>query len=987
MLRVLLSASRPIAGLSLEESLATLGSGAEGLSQAEAEQRLLRFGANRLPQLKRRSLLLKFTDQLRHFMALLLWAAGTMAFVAGTPELGWAIWSVILINAVFSFWQEFQAERTLAALSQVLPRRVRIWRDGSLKELAADQLVPGDVIELEEGDHVPADCRVLRAVQLYLDVAVLTGESLPVARSPEPLTQRLKTSEATNLLPAGTTVAAGRATALVYATGAETEFGQVAHLTASTVRSPSTLELQVGRIVRTITTIALSMGALTFAASLLFVGMGPVESLVFAIGIIVANVPEGLLPTVTLALALAVRRMAKENALVRRLSAVETLGAVSVVCTDKTGTLTANAMALRATWRPGDGPEPILAARAGGSLPGGSTSSGAVPSALASGGTDLLLLGAALCSNARLERHGRATEPWRAVGDPTETALLLAAVGAGLDLEAELRRLPRLQELPFDSERRLMSVLLDWRGDPRWPAGPDRLAITKGAPLEVLARCDRWLDPAGSGGPGALALLGSPERAAVLAANDHMARLGMRVLAVASRPLDPAAALLEENLVFVGLVGLYDPPRHGVGEAIAACHRAGIKVTMVTGDYGLTAEAIARQIGLLDPPPDDGLGPHTTGTHPNGLHAAMADPVRVISGDDLDRLSDVQLRQVIKFRSRLVFARMAPEQKLRLVQAYKALGEVVAVTGDGVNDAPALRAADVGLAMGRNGTDVAREAADIVLVDDNFATIVSAVRHGRAVYQNIRKFITYILASNVPELAPFLAMLLLRIPAALTVLQILAVDLGTDLLPALGLGAEPPGPDTMEVPPRRPGEALMNRPLLLRAYLFLGPIEGILAMGGYLLTWRHYGIDLAELRQLAPALLHHSAGAEVVAIQQQASAVTLGVIVAAQMGNLMACRSEWRSVLQLPLFSNPLLWLGFVSEPLAFGLLLGLPALAAAFQLAPFPPELLGWLALAPVVVLLAEELRKLVVRRRRRPPAPSHPGPTLPISPLLPLA
>ncbi|MCP9817780.1 cation-transporting P-type ATPase, partial [Synechococcus sp. GreenBA-s] len=661
---MLLSASRPIAGLSCAEALAALGSGAEGLSQAEAELRLLRFGANRLPQLKRRPLLLKFTDQLRHFMALLLWAAGTMAFVAGTPELGWAIWSVILINAVFSFWQEFQAERTLAALSQVLPRQVRIWRDESLQELAADQLVPGDVIELEEGDHVPADCRVLRAVQLYLDVAVLTGESLPVARNPEPLAQRLKTSEATNLLPAGTTVAAGRATALVYATGAETEFGQVAHLTASTVRSPSTLELQVGRIVRTITTIALSMGALTFTASLLFVGMGPVESLVFAIGIIVANVPEGLLPTVTLALALAVRRMARENALVRRLSAVETLGAVSVVCTDKTGTLTANAMALRATWRPGDGPEPIPAASAGRTAPGS-----IAPGGGAAGRTDLLLLGAALCSNARLEHHGRAPEPWRAVGDPTETALLLAAVAAGLDLEAELRRLPRLQELPFDSERRLMSVLLDWQGDPRWPADTERLAITKGAPLEVLARCDRWLDPVAPPpvGAGVAVLLGSPERAAVLAANDRMARLGMRVLAVACRPLEPAAALQEENLVFVGLVGLYDPPRQGVSEAIAACHRAGIKVTMVTGDYGLTAEAIARQIGLLDPPPDDGLGSHAggldaialhaNGLHANGLHAAMADPVRVISGDDMNRLSDVQLRQVIKFRSRLVFAR------------------------------------------------------------------------------------------------------------------------------------------------------------------------------------------------------------------------------------------------------------------------------------------------------------------------------------------
>lgn len=988
---MLLSASRPISGLPLEEALAALDSGAEGLGQAEAERRLGRFGSNRLPPLKRRSLLLKFTDQLRHFMALLLWAAGTMAFVAGTPELGWAIWSVILINAIFSFWQEFQAERTLAALSQVLPRRVRIWRDGSLQELAAEQLVPGDVIELEEGDHVPADCRVLRAVQLYLDVAVLTGESLPVARNPEPLGQRLKTSEATNLLPAGTTVAAGRATALVYATGAETEFGQVAHLTASTVRSPSTLELQVGRIVRTITTIALSMGALTFAASLLFVGMGPVESLVFAIGIIVANVPEGLLPTVTLALALAVRRMARENALVRRLSAVETLGAVSVVCTDKTGTLTANAMALQATWRPGDGPEPRPAPAAGAAGQGSP-----VP-----GGPELLLLGAALCSNARLEHHGRALEPWRAVGDPTETALLLAAVGAGFDLEQELRRLPRLQELPFDSQRRLMSVLLDWRDDPRWPGAAGRLAITKGAPLEVLARCDRWLDPAAAG-PGAPALLGGPERAAVLAANNRMARLGMRVLAVACRPLEPRAPLQEQHLVFVGLVGLYDPPRPGVAEAIAACHRAGIKVTMVTGDYGLTAEAIARQIGLLDPPAAAAPGPrsggpaqsgshgssshgnglHGDGAHPNGLHLAMADPVRVINGDDLDRLSDVQLRQVIKFRSRLVFARMAPEQKLRLVQAYKALGEVVAVTGDGVNDAPALRAADVGLAMGRNGTDVAREAADIVLVDDNFATIVSAVRHGRAVYQNIRKFITYILASNVPELAPFLAMLLLRIPAALTVLQILAVDLGTDLLPALGLGAEPPGPDTMATPPRRPGEALMNRPLLLRAYLFLGPIEALLAMGGYLLTWRHFGIDLAELRQLAPALLHHSAAAEVVAIQRQASAVTLGVIVAAQMGNLMACRSEWRSVLQLPVFANPLLWLGFVSEPLAFALLLGLPPLAASFQLAPFPGELVGWLVLSPLVLLVAEELRKLVVRRRR--PAAPGPGPLAPVPPPL---
>jgi Ca2+-transporting ATPase len=898
---VLLSASRPIASLSAAEALAALRSAPEGLSAAEAIQRLERFGANQLPPIQRRPLLWRFTDQLRHFMALLLWAAGGMAFLAGTPELGWAIWSVVLINAIFSFWQEFQAERTLLALTQVLPRQVRGWRDGALMAVAADTLVPGDLIDLEEGDHVPADCRVLQAAGLYLDVSVLTGESLPVARSSEPVPQRLKTSEAQNLLPAGTTVAAGRARALVYATGAETEFGQVAHLTASTVRSPSTLELQVGRIVHTITTIAVSMGALTFLASLLFVGMTPLESLVFAIGIIVANVPEGLLPTVTLALALAVQRMARENALVRRLSAVETLGAVTVVCTDKTGTLTANAMAVRDTW----------------------TTNPA-----------LLLLGSALCSNASL-----------GVGDPTETALLQAAMQAGINLEQERQRLQRLQELPFDSERRMMTVLLQWSCDSRWPEPVELMAFTKGAPLEVLNRCNRWLK-AGQAVP-----ITAADRDVVVSANDVMARQGYRVLALACRPMATALPQLEQQLVFVGLVGLYDPPRQGVPQAIAACHSAGIKVTMVTGDYGLTAQAIARQIGLLDGPAHGG-----------------ADPVRVINGDDLERLSDVQLRQVIKYRSRLVFARMAPDQKLRLVQAYKALGEVVAVTGDGVNDAPALRAADVGLAMGRNGTAVAREAADIVLLDDNFATIVSAVRHGRAVYQNIRKFITYILASNVPEVAPFLAMLTLRIPAALTVLQILAVDLGTDLLPALGLGAEQPEPDVMAAPPRRVGEAMLNRPLMLRAYLFLGLLEAVFAMAGYLLTWRSHGIGLRELQQLAPELLRHTASAPVLAIQRQASAVTLGAIVFGQIGTLLACRSDWKSIRSLPLRANPWIWLGIGSELLVYGGLLFIPVVANTFQLAPIPPELWWWLLICTPALLLADEARKGWVRRSRRP-------------------
>ncbi len=878
------SASQPISALSGRAAIEALQSSVQGLSSAEASRRLQHCGPNQLPPQRRRPLIMRLVDQFTHFMALLLWAAGGMAFLARMPELGWAIWSVVLINALFSFWQDFQAERTLAALSQVLPRQVRVWRDGALQVLNANDLVPGDLIELEAGDQVPADCRVIDAAALYLNAAVLTGESLPVARSAQPQPQQLRTSEVANLLPAGTTVAAGRAQAIVYATGADTEFGQVAHLSAGTERGPSTLEIQVRRIVRTVTAIAVAMGGLAFLAGVVVVGVGPLESLVFAIGIIVANVPEGLLPTVTLALALAVQRMARERALVRRLSAVETLGCVSVICTDKTGTLTANAMALQNTW---------------------------------SSDEPLLLLTGSLCCNASEQ-----------VGDPTETALLQGAQRAGLVLDQERRRLPRQLELPFDSERRMMSVLVHWQGDQRWPQPCNWMVCSKGAPMELLQRCSHWLRA------GTLTPLGPAERQVVSSANDVMARQGYRVLAIACRPMEQPQ-LEEKQLVLVGLVGLYDPPRPGVSQAIAACHRAGIKVTMVTGDYGLTAEAIARQIGLLDAP----------------AHAGP-DPVRVVNGSDLTRLSDAQLRQLLKFRSRLVFARMAPEQKLRLVQAYRALGEVVAVTGDGVNDAPALRAADVGIAMGRSGTDVAREAADIVLVDDNFATIVSAVRHGRGVYDNIRRFILYILASNVAEVAPFITMLLLRIPAALSVLQILAVDLGTDLLPALGLGAEPPQADVMNRPPRRRDQPLLDRPLLQQAYLFLGLLEGVLAMLGYGITWWSHGIGLSALRAVAPTLLHHQASGELLLIQHQASAVALGSIVFAQAGTALACRG------QRLLARNALLLIGIAVELIAFVVLQGWPPLARTFQMAAIPSQFWWWLLLCIPAPLLAVQLR-----------------------------
>ena len=918
---MLLSASHPIWSLPVEAVPAALQSTPQGLSQLEAQRRLERFGANRLPSLRRRPLVLRFIDQLVHFMALLLWVAGGLAFAAGTPQLGWAIWGVVLINGVFSFWQDYQAERTLAALKRSLPRQVRLFRDGVPTQLSAELLVPGDRILLEEGDRVPADSRLIRAVELSLDLSVLTGESQAVARHADAIAgpvdakaALIPTRERANLALAGTTVAAGRAEAIVYATGGETEFGHVAHLTAATPRGVTTLEEQVGHIVRTITVIALVMGVITFSLSLLFVGMGPLESLVFAVGIIVANVPEGLLPTVTLALAINVQRMASQKALVRRLSAVETLGSVSVICSDKTGTLTCNRMAVEATWLPGAS-ERLAGDRVTGDQAG-----------LDPVAEQELLAGACLCSNARLDRSGPAV---RAIGDPTETAMWMAALAQNLSPDALQQRHPRRRELPFDSHRRRMSVVVEWDGGLQM--------ITKGAPLELLDHC------------------GPEGRAAAVAANDDLASRGYRVIAVARRRLDPAllsapADQLERELTLVGLLGLYDPPRPEVPEAIRQCHQAGIKVTMVTGDYGLTAQAIAGQIGLLDPPA-------------GGHDLPQADPVRVIQGNHLDLISDVQLRQLLKYRTRLVFARMAPEQKLRLVQAYRSLGEVVAVTGDGVNDAPALRAADVGVAMGLEGTDVAREAADVVLLDDNFATIVTAVRYGRGVVANIRKFLPYVLASNVAEMTPFLAMVAVQIPAALTVLQILAVDLGTDLLPALGLGAEAPEAGLMHQPPRRRTAPLLDRPLMLRAYLVLGLAEALVAMAAYWLTWHLHGVSWTELRQAAPLLLHGQAGPVLTAIQHQASSVAFTCIVAGQIGVAMACRSERRSafvtLVRQGWRTNPLLWFGVAVEVVLTALLLFWPPLSRLFAMAPFDRQLLPLVLLAPLLVMLADDLRK----------------------------
>jgi potassium/sodium efflux P-type ATPase len=959
------SSHQAIWALPVEAVYKSLGSAVSGLSENEAIDRFQQFGANELPEPAHRPLWLRFTDQLTHLMALLLWVAGILAFVSRSPELGWAIWAVILINAIFSFWQEFQAEQALAALKKVLPMQVKVERDSQLRQIPARELVRGDVIHLEEGDRIPADARLVAAESLSVDVSVMTGESLPVARSEtpvnqtevvpiqggkallrsgeQPLQERVNPAEIANLVLAGSTVAAGRAVAVVYATGAQTEFGQVAHLTTVITRETSSLEVQVARIVRLITAIALSMGAIVFLLAYFLVGIEVTESFLFAIGIIVALVPEGLLPTVTLSLAIGVRRMARQNALVRRLSAVESLSATTVICTDKTGTLTKNEMTVRYLWLPKKSP-------ALNSAPIEITGSGYDPtagevimphSAVISWPVQLLLIGSALCSNARLV-HLTAPSRWQEIGDPTEAALLVAAAKAQLNLANLQQQFPRLREVPFDSRRLMMTVVLNWHSATIWADGSPHLAFTKGAPLEVLKHCQKILRD------GVVKDLTRADCDEVIEQNDALAKQGFRVLGLAARKGDQDLLIsnpqeLEQNLVFIGLVAMFDPPRPEVKEAIARCHQAGIKVTMVTGDYGLTAEAIARQIGLVQ------------------------EQVRVITGSSMSHLSAAQLHQILKYRSGLVFARMSPEHKLRLVQAYKDIGEVVAVTGDGVNDAPALRAANIGIAMGQNGTDVAREAADIVLTDDNFATIVMAIEQGRSVYQNIRKFMTYILASNVAELVPFLAMVALKIPPALIVMQILIVDLGTDVLPALALGSERAEVGTMNLPPRAKSKPLLDRALLLRAYCFLGVIEATLAMIGFFLVWQSYGYDLAALQSIAPKIMAHNADPLLTMIYAQATTMTLATIVACQDGNVFACRSERTSIFQLGFFSNPWIWLGIATEWILVITIINIPLLRRAFGTAPLTFWQCLFLIVCPVILLGAEEIRKSSRHARQR--------------------
>ena len=868
--------------------LADLRSRPEGLRSAEAARRLERFGPNTLTRRSGPSWFADLVAQFTHPLALLLEGAAALAFAARTPVLGWSVVAVVLLNAGFAFAQERQAERAVEALQAYLPQRSDVLRDGEVVSVEAAQLVPGDVVVIGEGQRISADARLLVG-EVTVDISTLTGESVPQPRTPEP--SDLPLLEATDAVFSGTACVSGSARALVYATGDHTELGRIASLSQRVTRERSPLEEQVRQVARLIALVAIAAG-IAFLPLGVVAGLSLKDAFLFAVGLLVANVPEGLLPTITLALAVGVRAVARRGAVVKRLSAVETLGSTTVICSDKTGTLTQNRMQPVSAW---------IVARE-------------VPLVEHQADESVRLFAEALarCATVHGPLEGGAGE------DPTELAAVAASVRLGIPYDPVSRDDQRVRLIPFQSALRLMSTVDGSRHGLR--------LHVKGAPESVLARstsCRRG---------GTTTPLDDGLRAVIGAEVQRLARRGLRLLAVADREVaqdrvECEREDLECDLRFLGVVALLDPPRPEVADAVSLCHQAGMRIHVVTGDNGDTAAEVARQVGI-------------GADEPSGL--------RVITGEQLASMSDAEVTDALVADGELVLARTSPEDKLRVADLLRATGEVVAMTGDGVNDAPALRRADIGVAMGASGTDVAREAATAVLVDDNFATIVAAVEEGRRVYDDVRKFIVYIFAHAVPEVVPFLLFALSggAIPLPLTVLQILAIDLGTETLPALALGREPAEPGVMQRPPRRRGNRVVDGSMLWRAWGVLGGVSAVLVLLAFFVSLLGSGWWFGDPTG-AGSPFHHA--------YLRATTATFVAIVACQVGTAVAARTDHASLRRVGLLTNRMLLWGIAFELLFTAALVYLPALNTVMGTAPLPASTLLLMVPFPVVVWAAD--------------------------------
>jgi Ca2+-transporting ATPase len=880
-------------------ALAALAADPAGLSSGEAARRLGLHGSNTLPEERPTSLARVFARQFASPLIYLLVAAAAIAVAVGERGDAIVIGMVLLVNAVIGTFQEGRAERSMRALRRLTALRTRVLRDGEEAEVAAADVVPGDVLALAAGDAVPADARILDGTRIEAVEAVLTGESQPARKAPAAVPAEAALGDRSSMLHAGTHLASGRVRALVVATGLRTELGRIAALTRATQTPPTPLERRVAQLGRVLVVAALGVFLVVLAAGLLR-GLPLAEIFMVAVSQLVSVVPEGLPVAMTVGLAAGMQRMAARRAIVRRLSAVESLGSTTVICSDKTGTLTCGentAVAVQLAGR-------ALAVEGVGYAPEGRiVEEGSAVTAAKDPALRALLEAGALCNDATLVPPGEDDPRWRALGDPTEAALLSLAIKGGVLPEDVRAALPRVGEIPFDAGARLMATT---------HGGPAGRTVVKGAPEAVLPLC---ATVHGAGSPP----LDDAARAAFLAASERMAGGALRVLAFAEAdPLPPGAdlAALGGRLRLLGLVGQLDPPRAEAAEAVARCRSAGIRPIMITGDHRATGLAVARTLGM-----------------------AGADG-RSLDGGELEALRDPELDRAVGEVA--VFARVAPSQKLRIVEALQPRGQVVAMTGDGVNDAPALVRADVGVAMGRTGTEVAKEAAAIVVTDDDFATIVEAVAEGRVVYRNVRKALLLLLSTGLAEVLVLLLALFLGYPLPFAAVQILWNNVVTEGTITVNLGMEPAEGDEMEHPPIRPAAHLLGDGLMARLVLMSATITAVTF--GYLAAALALGLPW-----------------------ERARTGTFTLLAVCEWFNLLNCRSERRSALRNPLHRNPWLLGGLsISIVLQAAVIYWAP-LGRAFHTVPLPAIDVAVVIGAASLVLWAEELRKGVASLRRR--------------------
>lgn len=862
-----------------------------GLTIPQVLASRVKFGVNELEIKKPEGWWVKLARQFTDLLVIVLIVAASLSLVFGEFTDALVIFGIVLANAAIGFIQEFKTERMLEALQKLVALNSKVLRDGKIQMIPASEVVVGDILVLEEGAKIAADARLFAIDMIRIDEAILTGESLAVHKFLD------SQNENSTKIFSGTTVVSGGGRAIVTTVGRSTEFGKIAKLTTTTEKSDSPLTQEMRNIGIFVGKVSLIISMFLFFIGIFFQHASFVEALLFAVAVAVAAVPEGLPVTITTALALGMRRLADKKALVKDLKSVETLGATTVICSDKTGTLTRNEMVVRRGWLASHGDFGVTGS-------GYDPHSGAVAIVRKNIDAQKLFSIFDAVNDAELEKKVRS---WRILGDPTEAALRVAARKFGIQ-----KNWRRQKTFPFDSNRKLMSVVI----------GSE--IFTKGAPEKLLARCTHFLEH------GKVKKLDTKTKKRILSHAEFFADDALRVLGAAFRVVKKGEKLTNEkaeaNLIFVGLLGMYDSPRKEVREAVEACRLAGIRITIVTGDFGVTARAIACELGIAD------------------------EKTRVITGDELKKLSLRALKKILAKKENIIFARVKPADKLRIVETYKKLGEIVAVTGDGVNDAPALKRADIGVAMGRCGADVAKEAASLILTDDSFATIVDAISEGRRIYGNMKKFIGYIFSCNIGELVVVIAAILLNLPLPLTAVLILLIDLGTDLLPTLSLGIDPADPLAMSEAPRDPNSRILRGKFIFH-FTWMGVVIGMLVLGSY------FGILLHDGWQLGAPLSADSV------THLRASSFAFATLVVIQLFNIFNFRSTILSAFSQRIQKNLFLWFSIFASLVLVLFVVQVPFAQKIFTTASL--SLFEWFTVVAVgaSILFIEEIRKIFTR------------------------